>query len=215
LLIEKPIPAPYRRAVDETTGLRERKKAATRHALHEAALRLAAERGLEHVTVEAIADAANVSRRTFSNYFSGKEEALFHGDAEQLRRMLELLADQPADELPWTALGRVAEQLAADLGRDPSWLASRRQLRAHPGLLARQVAAYTTIEGELTTELVKRLSGRDVALRARLLAACFLTTVRVATQQWIEAPDGRLVDVVRAAMAHAVPADQQVPAVPR
>jgi AcrR family transcriptional regulator len=190
--------------VDDTTGLRERKKAATRHALHEAALRLAAEHGLEHVTVEAIADAANVSRRTFSNYFSGKEEALFHADAERLRRMLELLAQQPADELPWTALSRVAQQLAADV--DPAWLANRRQLRAHAGLLASQVAAYTAIEEELAGVLESRLSGRDVALRARLLAATFLTTVRVATQHWIEHPKGRLADVVRTAMAHAAPA---------
>jgi len=191
--------------VDETTGLRERKKAATRHALHEAALRLAAEHGLEHVTVEAIADAANVSRRTFSNYFAGKEEALFHGDAERLGRMLELLAEQPADELPWTALSRVAGQLAADV--DPAWLAHRRQLRANPGLLAHQVAAYTAVEGELATALEKRLSGRDMTLRARLLAATFLGTVRVATQHWIEHPKGRLADVVRAAMAAAAPGD--------
>jgi AcrR family transcriptional regulator len=103
--------------VDETTGLRERKKAATRHALHEAALRLAAEHGLEHVTVEAIADAANVSRRTFSNYFSGKEEALFHGDAERLRRMLELLAAQPADELPWPTRSRPTRRSRASWRR--------------------------------------------------------------------------------------------------
>lgn len=63
--------------MDEITGLRERKKAATRLALHESALRLAAEQGPDGVTIEAIADAANVSRRTFSNYFSSKEEALF------------------------------------------------------------------------------------------------------------------------------------------
>ena len=94
--------------VEEPPGLRERKKAATRAALHEAAVRLAAEHGFDRLTVEAIADAAGVSRRTFSNYFSGKEEALFHGDAERLRRLLELLAEQPADELPWTALAYAA-----------------------------------------------------------------------------------------------------------
>jgi hypothetical protein len=119
--------------------------------------------------------------------------------------MLELLAEQPADELPWTALARVAEQLASDV--DPAWLANRRQLREHQGLLAHQVAAYTAVEGELAAALTPRLSGREVALRARLLAATFLTTVRVATQHWIEHPKGRLADVVRAAMAAAAPAE--------
>jgi AcrR family transcriptional regulator len=62
--------------VTSPVGLRERKKTATRQALHEAAVRLAVERGVDNVTIEAIADAASVSRRTFSNYFAGKEQAL-------------------------------------------------------------------------------------------------------------------------------------------
>ncbi|MFC7467789.1 TetR/AcrR family transcriptional regulator [Actinomadura keratinilytica] len=57
---------------DAPLGLRERKKAATRQAVHEAAMRLTREHGLDHVTVEAIADAAEISRRTFSNYFAGR-----------------------------------------------------------------------------------------------------------------------------------------------
>ncbi|RLP93365.1 TetR/AcrR family transcriptional regulator [Micromonospora sp. CV4] len=193
--------------MDETTGLRERKKAATRLALHEAALRLAAEQGLDAVTVEAIADAANVSRRTFSNYFSNKEEALFHGDTTRLRRLLQLIRERPADEPPWTALSLAAERFTEEAfgDADPSWLTQRRQLRGHPGLAAHQVAAYTAIERELAADLAHRLTGTDVALRSRLLAATFLAILRVAVQHWIDHPGGQLPLTIRTALAEAAP----------
>ena len=57
-------------------GLRERKKLATRQALGTAAMQLAVERGLENVLVEDIAAAADVSPRTFNNYFASKYEAI-------------------------------------------------------------------------------------------------------------------------------------------
>ncbi|WFE35537.1 TetR family transcriptional regulator [Micromonospora sp. WMMD975] len=194
--------------MEECTGLRERKKAATRLALHEAALRLAVEHGPDRVTVEAIADAVNVSRRTFSNYFSGKEEALFHGDTLRLRRMLALVAEQPAELPPWTALTRAAVAEADESHDDPAepWLARRRQLHGHPSLIAHQVGAYAAIERDLSTEIARRLTGPDAPLRARILAATFLATLRVAAQQWIEHPDMPLRDVLRDVLAHATPA---------
>ncbi|MER7891617.1 TetR family transcriptional regulator [Micromonospora sp. NPDC094482] len=199
--------------MDETTGLRERKKAATRLALHEAALRLAIEEGLDRMTVEAIADAANVSRRTFSNYFSSKEEALFHGDTMRLSRMLELIREQPTDEQPWPALTRAALRLTEEAfhDADPSWLTRRRQLRGHPGLAAHQVAAYATIEREVAAELALRLTGADVTLRSRVLASTFLTTVRVAVQHWYEHPERSLIDTVRAALDAVAPASTGAP----
>jgi AcrR family transcriptional regulator len=193
--------------VEENPGLRERKKAATRLALHEAALRLAVRDGLDRVTVEAIADAANVSRRTFSNYFSGKEEAIYHGDAVRLQRILELVREQPTGDHPWAVLSHAAEAFTAELRskENMAWLVQRRKLRRHPGLVAQQIAAYGVIERDLAAALTPRLSGGDVELRSRLLAATFLTTIRVAIQHWHEYPEGPMLDVVRAAMAEAAP----------
>jgi AcrR family transcriptional regulator len=60
---------------DGTDGLRERKKQQTRHAIHEAAYRLVSEHGLEGTTVDQICQEADVSSRTFFNYFPSKVAA--------------------------------------------------------------------------------------------------------------------------------------------
>ncbi|MBM7814282.1 TetR/AcrR family transcriptional regulator [Saccharothrix algeriensis] len=181
------------------TGLRERKKTATRLALHEAALRLALEHGPERVTVEAIADAAEVSRRTFSNYFAGKEEALFHGDLLRLRRLLDLVRARPADEPPRAALAGAAAGLLAESDRlDPAWVAQRRLLRGHPSLVAHQVAAHAAVERDLAAAVAAR--GAD-ELRSRVLAATFLAALRAATAHWLEHPDRTLAEWVAEALA--------------
>src|SRR5919206_1142741 len=91
-----------------TTGLRERKKLATRLAIHEAALRLVAERGLDRVSVDDIAQRADVSPRTFFNYFPAKDDAVLGLDPGATDRMVEAYADRPPGESPVQALRAVA-----------------------------------------------------------------------------------------------------------
>jgi AcrR family transcriptional regulator len=173
------------------TSLRERKKEATRQALYEAVLELAVAKGLDAVTVDAIADHANVSRRTFSNYFANKEEALLYGERMRTERLLREVRERPAGETPWQALSRAGAGLFADLDDlDPRWLTQLRLLRQHPSVLARQVAAQAALERELADEIADRCTpGPDVALRSRLLATIFLATLRTALSVWSEQPD--------------------------
>ncbi|WP_378147133.1 TetR family transcriptional regulator [Cnuibacter sp. UC19_7] len=63
-----------------TTSLRERKKTETRTAIHEAALRLVVENGVENTSVDAICSEAGVSSRTFFNYFPSKVSAIIGVD---------------------------------------------------------------------------------------------------------------------------------------
>jgi AcrR family transcriptional regulator len=172
--------------VEVVDTLRTRKKAATRQSLHEAALRLAMANGLDGVTVEDIADEAGVSRRTFSNYFANKEDAILHADRERTRRLLSLLAARPATEPPWQAL----RQAVADLYRDrvlpdPEWVDQLRLLRRHPSLLARQATDQMALERELATVLVDRGHDTDEEL-SRLMAATFLAVYRTAGLLWLE-----------------------------
>jgi len=189
----------------ETQGLRERKKAATRQAMHEAAVRLALELGPDRVTVELIADAVQVSRRTFSNYFANKEEAIFHGDHVRMRRLVEQVAARPPAEPPRAALANAARALVADYELpDPASVAQRRLLRGHPSLAAHQVAVYAVVERELTGAVAARLPAADpgTPLRARVLAITFLAALRAATHVWLEGSERSLGELMDEALEY-------------
>jgi len=146
-----------------------------------------------------------VSRRTFSNYFSNKEEALFHGHRVWVQRLVELVHARPAAEGPWDALRRATERLSAESAdMDLQTIAARRLLRNHPSLVVHQNAVYAANERDLAAELIGRMPGDpDTPLRARVLAATFLATVRVASQHWIDNPDQSLPDLLRKSFAYS------------
>ena len=77
-------------------GLRERKKHATRLAIHEAGMLLFAEHGFTATTVDAIADAAGVSRATVFTYFPSKEEIVFGDAAAAVDLLAQRLRERPA-----------------------------------------------------------------------------------------------------------------------
>ncbi|WIM96319.1 TetR family transcriptional regulator [Actinoplanes oblitus] len=187
-------------------GLRERKKAATRQALHEAALRLAFEHGPDKVTVEAIADEAGVSRRTFSNYFANKEEALFYGDLQRMRQLAGLVRQRPASESPWAALSAAAEVFYRGLGDlDPEWMTRNRMVRRHPSLAAAQVQTFAALEREMAAEVALRLGPADpLGLRSQLIAGMFLSVLRISLNVWLERrPDIGYWDLAGESLAEA------------
>ncbi len=93
-------------------GLRERKKAKTRAAIREHALRLIREQGYAATTVEQIADAADVSPSTFFRYFPTKEDAVLYDPYDPV--MAAAFRAQPADLSPLQAIrGATREVFAA------------------------------------------------------------------------------------------------------
>ncbi len=79
-------------------GLRERKKAAARQAMSDAATRLFESRGFENVTLAEIADAAQVSVKTIFNYFGSKEELFFDAEDQLLESLLRAVRERGADQ---------------------------------------------------------------------------------------------------------------------
>jgi AcrR family transcriptional regulator len=92
-------------------GLRERKKLQTRRAIAAAALRLFAERGYEETTIADIAQAADVSPRTFFSYFPSKEDVVFAEIDERLAEVREGVAHRPPGETPLESMRRIVFEM--------------------------------------------------------------------------------------------------------
>src|SRR3954447_4655980 len=189
---------------DERLGLRERKKRATRHSLHSAALRLVAEHGFDAVTIEDIASAADVSPRTFFNYFGSKEDVIVNPDPEWVDRLKVLLEQHTADEAPLTAMEDVlVAQLDEVTDRREEWLLRLRLVREIPALTPRHLAAFDAMERALVEDVAHR-TGRDPAsdLYPVLLGIAAMAAMRAAIARW-GAGDGRtsLPDLVHEAFA--------------
>ncbi|WP_326697184.1 TetR family transcriptional regulator [Streptomyces sp. NBC_01754] len=173
--------------MESPVGLRERKKAATRRAVHEATLRLTVEHGLDHVTVEAIADAAGISRRTFSNYFIDKEDALLYGEEQHIRVLVQSVRGRPAEEPAWTALRAAVAQFSNRMAPpEREWAVRTRLAMRHPSLLARQLANHATLERDLADAVAARPGPAGTPVCPMVLATAFLASLRIAMRMWIE-----------------------------
>jgi AcrR family transcriptional regulator len=170
-----------------TSGLRERKKIATRQALHEAALRLVAEHGLDAVSVDDIAERADVSPRTFFNYFSSKDDAVLGLDPEASAHQASEFLARPADETPVQALRAVARAQAEAMATDTElWPLRLKVIDSTPALLARLAAAFGEGERVLAAAVAERTGTRaGVDAYPTLLAGVAGVAMRTALHRWL------------------------------
>jgi AcrR family transcriptional regulator len=96
------------------SDLRSRKRLATREGISNVATRLFAERGFDHVTVDEIATAADVGRKTVFNYFPRKEDMFFDRDEEGRETLREALRRRDPRVAPIETLRLLAHRLVAE-----------------------------------------------------------------------------------------------------
>jgi AcrR family transcriptional regulator len=165
---------------DVGSGLRERKKAQVRRDLMYAGLRLFTERGYDRVTIADIADAANVSPRTFFRYFEAKADVCFGLHQGALDEVVE--ADDPVA----VTLGQIREY-AARVAAEPALYATQARLtREHPAVRVRRLEILLAFDDAVHHALQRRHPA--VTPVAAKLAAYVLThLVPAAMESWVEA----------------------------
>src|SRR6476619_5394403 len=94
----------YDRAMSDGLSLRDHARGAVRDEVMKQAWLLFADHGFEATTVDQVAAAAGMSRRTFFRYFAGKDELVLDRLLESGEGIATALAERPAAEDAWTAL---------------------------------------------------------------------------------------------------------------
>jgi AcrR family transcriptional regulator len=181
----------YGRVVQDLPGRRDRKKTGTREALRSAALRLALERGYDNVTIETITEAADVSVRTFFNYFDSKEDAVLGLEHDSGTSIEDALVARPAGEPPLVALRAVFVERAAQIAeRQPLWRQRMELVRANPQLWPRMIASFAEFERSIAHGVATRTGcDPDSDLYPSVVAAAAAGAMRVAMAQCRAADD--------------------------
>jgi AcrR family transcriptional regulator len=178
-------------ATREQPGLRERKKRETARAIEVAAVELVSESSLAEVTVEAISARAEVTSRTFFNYYAGKEDAVLGNSRAFPPPDLHDLAHTPGVPIVDAVLDAVlAEFDAFDLGRPDLEERKRAILIENPELLARSFRTLGDIEENLARQVTRVLTDEGLVPEAerenRAWSVVFLVgaVLRLALRNW-------------------------------
>lgn len=179
-------------------GLRERKKAKTRAAIREHAMRLFEEQGYAATTVDQIAEAADVSQSTFFRYFPTKEDVVLTDDYDPA--MVAALKAQPPELNPIEAVRRAIRAIMDAVSPEEWAREQRRQVlfQTVPELRTRALQQVTGSIELLAGAVVERagLSADDFSARVlagAIIGAC-LAAVRPGTTMIYEISDFDRVD---------------------
>jgi AcrR family transcriptional regulator len=165
-------------------GLRERKKARTRAAIREHALRLFHEQGYSATTVEQIAEAAEVSPATFFRYFPTKEDVVLQDDFDIVT--LAALEAQPPELSPIAAFRAAAKEAFGSLSEEDmaSFGETTRLTLAVPEIRARALDELRRTTDVITAAIARR-TGRDANdFAVRNLAGAIIGVIMSATMPW-------------------------------
>jgi AcrR family transcriptional regulator len=139
-------------------GLRERKRAALKKRLVDAAIDLYLERGYQNTRIEDITAAVDVSRRTFFHYFSAKDDVVTGWFALHADCLREAFLARPADEPIWDSLRESCHTLFLTYGISRERAIGLRQLvHTEPALFARKYDFYLRVQAELTPVVQAKL----------------------------------------------------------
>ncbi|HTF55012.1 MAG TPA: TetR family transcriptional regulator [Pseudonocardia sp.] len=166
-------------------GLRERKQERQRAELVAVGIRLFAQRGFDATTVDEVAEAAEVSRRTLFRYFGTKGDIVMEWARGTTAVLTESLRGRPLDEPPLVSLHAVFTAMCASFTDRPAEVrAVSVMIERTPSLRPYSLLKHAQWEDALAVVLRER-SPEIGELRSALLARIAVATFRTALDEWM------------------------------
>jgi AcrR family transcriptional regulator len=159
------------------------------------------ERGYDETTVDAIAERAGLTERTFFRYFADKREVLFWGSATFVKVIVDAVEAAPADMPPLAAVGAALEAAGAGIEENRG----RRYARARHHI----IAAHTELREREQMKLMSMASAVAAVLRVRgvgepaasLAAEIGVAAFKVGFARWVDdTRSGPIMEHIRAAL---------------
>ena len=171
-------------ASERPQGVRERKRRETSERIVEKGLKLFVKNGFEATTLDAIAQAAGISRRTFFYYFKSKEDILLAAHDSGFREALRpTLLDESPDQAPIDAVKSCLIKLASRYETKES-IVFDRLMESTEALRARKEAVFVETEQILLDAMCELWPAPGRRDGLRLVAMVAMGTLRLALEKW-------------------------------
>ncbi|GAB2485968.1 TetR family transcriptional regulator [Nocardiopsis aegyptia] len=156
------------------------------------AMRLFLSQGFDATTIDEIASASGISRRSFFRYFGTKEDIVLSDlvrEGEEARRALE---ERPESEPPWTALRNVVLSVSGPSHDHERRLKVTKMMYETPSLRSRCFEKHLQWQEQIVPEVRRRLAGEHAVeqwpdVRARSLVASAIACLDIAGEAWARA----------------------------
>ncbi|WP_424211080.1 TetR family transcriptional regulator [Streptomyces sp. BI20] len=190
-----PVSAPTAETPESAGGKAAAQRLRMRRELAAAAMELFATKGYEGTTVDEIAAAAGVARRTFFRHFRSKEEAIFPDHDDTLIRAEAVLDAAPAHEHPLDTVCRGIKEVMKMYAASPAVSVERYRLtREVPALREREIASVARYERLFTRYLLAHFDEHehhddtnDDPLLAEVAASAVVTAHNHVLRRWLRA----------------------------
>jgi len=179
-----------------------RRRITSKGEVEQAAFELFGSQGFERTTIDDIAEAAGIGRRTFFRYFPSKNDIAWGDFDAELTKMRKRLAEYPADRPLLEVISDALVEFNRIGPEQADWHRQRMELiLSTPALQAHSALRYADWRQALAEFVARRLDVAPDSLAPQAIAYATLGVALAAYEQWLRTPGADLAGLLTAGMA--------------